>query len=385
MFFFETTLLGISLWRYLSALFFLTASFFAKKIFEKFILVKVRSLLDRTKSQYDQLLLDTVSLPIGAFMLVGGVYVALLTLGGSGTFSDTVISSITASYWVAVTLIVIWAAFRLIDLFNQYLEREVAPKSEVIDGRLIPIIHHGLRIVTFITGLLAILTSLDVDAASLLTGLGIGGLAISLAAQDSLGNFIGSVSLLADRPFKVGDWIITANGKVDGYVEEIGFRSTRVRSWPKTLVTVPNKLLANEIIDNWSEMPKRRVKQFIGVSYQTTPEQMEKLVESIIDMLKNHPGVNQEFMMVRFVDFADSSLQILLYYFTKSVQWVEHLTVKQEVNINLLRLVREAGTSMAFPSRSIYFENGIPGLPNDPTPSITERTIEPGYSEELHL
>src|SRR5690606_25648500 len=117
------------------------------------------------------------------------------------------------------------------------------------------------------------------------TGLGIGGLAVALAAQESLGNFFGSISLVADRPFKVGDWI-QVGSKIDGDVEEIGLRSTKVRTWSKSQMTIPNKFLANEIVENWSRMPKRRVKQVIGVTYGTSPEDMDGLVQDIRQLLR---------------------------------------------------------------------------------------------------
>jgi MscS family membrane protein len=360
MYLFESTFIGVAIWRYIAATLLVAMSFFLKGLFERYILSGLRKFFERTKHHYDHLILETISLPVSAFMLVGGAYLALLTLGGGGGFSKESMESVTSAYWVAVTIVVVWTTFRLISLLQTYLEKEIAPKSEVIDDRLLPVINNGLKGITFVGGLLAILASFNVDAGSLLTGLGIGGLAVSLAAQDSLGNFIGSISLLADRPFKVGDRIITAGGKVDGFVEEIGFRSTRIRSWERTLFTVPNKLLASDIIDNWSNMPKRRVKQVIGVSYRTTPEQMEEIVERVNKTLKEHSGISQEFVMVRFMEFGQSSLDIMVYYFTKSIKWAEHLAVKQDVNYALMNIVREAGTSMAFPSRSIYFETPIP-------------------------
>ena len=184
---------------------------------------------------------------------------------------------------------------------------------------------------------------------------------IALAAQDSVGNFIGTISIFTDRPFKVGDWI-QVGGKVDGDVEQIGFRSTKVRTWPKTLMSIPNKVLATEIIDNWSRMPKRRVKMTVGVTYSTTPEQMEELLKRIRQLLKDDDGVDQDFSLVRFTEFGASSLDVFLYYFTKSTKWDEHLGVRERVNLNIMRIVNEMGLSIAFPTRSIHVESLPKGL-----------------------
>jgi len=163
---------------------------------------------------------------------------------------------------------------------------------------------------------------------------------------------------VADRPFKIGDWIQIGD-KVDGDVEEIGLRSTKVRTWSKSLMTIPNKMLANEIIENWSKMPKRRVKQYIGVTYSTSPDTMDALVQDIRQLLKEDEGVNQDFILVNFTDFADSSLQILVYYFTKTTAWLEHMDIRQRINIKLMRAVEARGSSIAFPTRTVHFDGEI--------------------------
>ena len=200
--------------------------------------------------------------------------------------------------------------------------------------------------------------NLGYSVSSLLAGLGIGGLAVALAAQETLGNFFGSVSLVADRPFKVGDWIQVGD-KVDGDVEAIGMRSTKVRTWSKSLMSIPNKVLANEMIENWSRMPKRRVKQYIGVTYSTPADTMHDLVEDIKLLLRDDEGVQQDFILVNFTDFGDSSLQILVYYFTTTTAWLKHMDIRQRINIKIMKAVEARGASMAFPTRSLHFEGEI--------------------------
>jgi len=188
----------------------------------------------------------------------------------------------------------------------------------------------------------------------LVAGLGVGGLAVALAFQDTLGNFFGSIFILLDRPFAVGDWIKV--GDVEGIVEDIGFRSTRIRTFPKTVVSVPNKTVASTTVDNWSKMPKRRVRQTVGVTYETTPEQMEHAVAAIREIVQNDEGVDKEYIVVRFTEFGDSSLNILVYYFTTAVGFADHAATRERINLAIMRTLENLGLSIAFPTHTVYLE-----------------------------
>ncbi len=186
----------------------------------------------------------------------------------------------------------------------------------------------------------------------LLASLGIGGLAVALAARETLSNVFGSLMIIIDRPFNVGDWIKT--GDLEGTVEEVGFRSTRIRTFAKTLITVPNNVVASQSIDNFSRMPKRRVMLTVGVTYHTTPAQMREAVSSIRELLENHDAVDPEFMLVNFTDFGASSLDILVYCFTKTTVWAEYLAARQDICLQIMDTLENLGLEIAFPSRSIY-------------------------------
>lgn len=357
--------LGVALWRYTLAMLALIAGFTLKKILELVVLRRLVGLLSRTSFKYDEMVITALGKPASALVLIGSVYFATIVIADGLHLSDAITSLIQKAYLVATGSVIIWAAYRLVDVFAAYLDDVVSADDQTIRGQFVPVIRQSLRIFTLIIGALTVMASLDVDIMALLGGLGIGGIAIALAAQDAVGNFIGTLSIFTDRPFKVGDWIIVGD-KVDGNVEQIGFRSTKVRTWPKTLMSIPNKVLATEIIDNWSRMPKRRVKMTVGVTYSTTPEQMVSLLKLIRQVLKDEPGVDQDFMLVRFTDFGASSLDIFLYYFTRSIRWDEHLAVRERVNLNLMRVIREMGLSIAFPTRTLHLESVPPGLRPSP-------------------
>ena len=160
--------------------------------------------------------------------------------------------------------------------------------------------------------------------------------------------------LLVDRPFTIGDWVKSPDGSVEGVVEEIGFRSTRIRTFEKTLIHVPNSRLADFIIDNMDRRPARRVWITIGLTYRTTSSQMEDAVAAIRRILTSHEGVNQQFFLVRFTDFGQSSLDIMVYYFTKSIVWDEYLAVREDVNLKVMNALERLGLEVAFPTRTVH-------------------------------
>jgi len=150
----------------------------------------------------------------------------------------------------------------------------------------------------------------------------------------------------------VGDWIKTP--AAEGIVEDVGFRSTRIRTFGKTLITIPNSKLANDVIENMSARPIRRVSMTVGVTYETTADQMEQALEAIRGVLAAHEGVSQDQWLVHFTDFGASSLDIFVYYFSRSTVWGEYLQVRQEVNLTIMRRLEELGLEIAFPTTTVY-------------------------------
>jgi len=257
-----------------------------------------------------------------------------------------------AAYQSIFILLISWAVVRLVDLLNVAMMKYAEKTPSKLDDQLIPLIARTLKVLVLVVAVSLILQSLGYSVTGLLTGLGLGGAALAFAAKDTLSNFFGAVQIFIDRPFMVGDWIEA--GEIEGTVEDIKLRSTRIRTFAKTLISIPNNLLANMAVNNWSAMPIRRVKQMIGVSYSTTSEQMRKAVEGIRKILAEHPGVDQSFYLVYFRDFSASSLDIFVYYFTRSTVWAEYLDVRQDVNLKIMEYLESIGVEIAFPSQSIY-------------------------------
>ncbi|NJK92895.1 MAG: mechanosensitive ion channel family protein, partial [Blastochloris sp.] len=349
----------VAVWQMLLAFLVIFLSLLFRALLEKRILTWLIKLFSKTSFRYDEMIIKALGQPLTALVLVAGLWTAFRILILQASWADETIKTWGFNTWaVSVGMITIWAAYRLVNVLAEYLD-DLASKDDVgLKGHLVPLIRRSLQLLVILLGTLTVLATLNVDVAGLITGLGIGGLAIALAAQEALSNFFGSVVIFTDKPFRVGDWI-QIDGKVDGTVESIGFRSTKVRTFPKTLMTVPNKLISGEIVDNWSAMNKRRVKMTIGVTYETKPEQIESLLEEVRRLLREDPGVDQEFHMVRFTDFGSSSLDILVYYFSSDITWDHHLAVRERINLKIMRAVSAAGLSFAFPTRTLYLEGDL--------------------------
>ncbi len=325
----------------------------ARKVINAIFSNWLHRLAAKTSWEHDDKMIPALNGPIGWMVMVVGLFLALSVL----SFSPSVDSFILRLFQASTMVVVFWGILRVVDVLSDAM-LDVTRNRDMGVYHFIPMIKKAVRIFLIVIAVILVAQNLGYSVGSLLAGLGIGGLAVALAAQESLGNFFGSISIVADRPFKVGDWIQVGE-RVDGDVEEIGLRSTKVRSWSKTVLTIPNKVLANEIIQNWSRMPKRRVKQQVGVTYSTSPENMEGLVEDIRTLLREDEGVHQEFILVNFTDFGDSALQILVYYFTKTTAWLEHMDVRQRINLKIMKAVEGRGSSIAFPTRTLHFDGEL--------------------------
>jgi MscS family membrane protein len=343
--------LGTSeLWRIVAAFLIVMCVLALRKLVTGYVIKRLQALARRTRTTYDEQILESITPGISGLFIVLGVYLAtrLLPLA-----SEEVNAFVSNTLVIAAAVLVIYSIHRLSYVAADALDALATHDEPAARGQFRVVLRQILSITTWIIGALVVVQNLGYSIGSVLAGLGIGGLAVALGAQETLGNFFGSVMLLTDRPFKVGDWI-QVDDMIDGDVEEIGFRSTKVRAWDKALISIPNKNLASRVIKNWSRMPKRRVKQIIGVTYDTPPDKMQALVDGIERILREDPAVNQEYIMVKFTDFSAYSMDILVYYFTKDTAWMNHLQARQDINLKIMRLVEELGLSFAFPTQTLH-------------------------------
>ncbi len=350
--FLELNFGGLQVSRILAAVLILLVAVILRKIFDRFIHRVARRWVERTAVLYDDQLLDALQHPLAALFLSAGIYFALVALQLPVEPYDLP-KIIGEAYGVTLFLLAIWLLYRLCEPLATIMQSLLSKSDEGLALQFVPIIRKTIRFVLLVLAGILLIQNLGYKVTSLITGLGIGGLAVALAAQDTLANFFGTVVMLTDRPFKVGDWVFFEN--VEGTVESIGFRSTRIRTWAKSLLVVPNKLLTSQIIENWSAMPKRRVKMTVGLTYDTSREKMERFVDGLRELLATDAEVDHEFYMVNFTGYGSSSLDVLVYYFTQTTRWAEYLAVRQRINLEIKRIAEDLGLSFAFPTQTLHF------------------------------
>ena len=344
--------LGIPLLQWLLALMVLFLTFVVQRIVIKNIFHFLsQRIASQTKTTLDDMLFEAAEKPANWFILLIGMLLAVHILNPPQQ-SFPLVEGIDQIVRIASIIVCAWFLWRIIDGLAIYFTARASHTETTLDDQLIPFIRKTLKAFLIITVILVIAQNMGYSISGLLASLGIGGIAIAMAARDTIANVFGSIMILLDRPFMVGDWIKT--NEFEGVVEEVGFRSTKIRTFAKTLVNVPNSQLANMVIDNIDARHIRRVKMRIGLTYDTTPKQMQQALDGIEHILNTHVGVDQTYKLVKFDEFEDSSLSIFLYYFSASKVWEDYLTVRQDVNLQIMTLLESLGLEFAFPSRTLY-------------------------------
>ena len=256
------------------------------------------------------------------------------------------------------SLILIYSIFkiflRMVDYIGLILLKRAEESENKMDDQLVPF---AVEIIKFLVWVFAIFTILGnvlgVNMTALVTGLGIGGIAIAMASKESLENLLGSFTIFLDKPFTVGDMVTV--GSITGKVEKVGLRSTRLRTFDRSLVTLPNKKMIDAELDNLGERPVRRVKFSVGLTYETSVEQIKKIVDDIQTMVDDHPKTNDE-GKVRFQEFGSSSLDVLVMYFVDSPSWVDLIDVREDINYKIMEIVKKHNSDFAFPSTTVYLQ-----------------------------
>lgn len=338
---------------------FLVGSFILRSIFNAVVANRLKGFAEKTVTEADDMAVAAVFSPLGLILPVLGMFFAVRTLL---VIHPVWLDHADTGFRISTIFLLTWTFFKMLDAAAVFLSEFTSRTESKLDDQLIPLLRKAAK--TFLIILAFILTAqnLGYSVSGLIAGLGIGGLALAMAAKDTLANLFGSMMILIDRPFHVGDWITFSGG--DGVVEEIGLRSTRVRTFAKTVVSIPNAALANATVENHSLMPKRRIKFTLGVTYESTVDQVKTLVQRIEDYLKSNSDIDQEFMLVKFTTFNDSSLDLFIYCFTVTTDWTQHLSVKQDVNLKIMTMVEELGMGIAYPTQTLHLvENQSADLP----------------------
>lgn len=249
---------------------------------------------------------------------------------------------------------VVFVVLKIVKVLFEYFEKKAELTESKMDDQLLPVLRKMANFVVWVIGLVYVFSTLNVNITALLAGLSIGGLALALAAQDTVKNFFGSVMIFIDKPFQIGDWIHFDD--VDGIVEEVGIRSTRIRTFANSLVYVPNAKLADATIDNMGLRKFRRYKTEIGVTYDTPPEIINVFVDGIIEIIKTHPTTKKDNFEVSLNSFGASSLNILVYCFFEASVWSDELKGRHQVIYAIIKLANDLGVRFAFPTQTLHIE-----------------------------
>jgi MscS family membrane protein len=256
----------------------------------------------------------------------------------------------------------VWGAYRMVDVVSESLSIRAKKTATKFDDLLVPLVHRSLKVFIAVFGIVFIADTMSVPIASLLAGLGLGGLAFAFAAQDLVANLFGSLTIVLDRPFEVGDWVVI--GDIEGTVEQVGFRSTRIRTFYDSRVTVPNSRINTAAVDNLGARRFRRWRSTVSITYDTPPERIEAFTEGIREIVRRHPATAKHNFQIYLNEFGPASLDILLYVFFQVPDWSAELTARHRLAIDIVRLAERLGVEFAFPTQTLYLKRGQPVQPN---------------------
>jgi len=355
-------ILGAHPWQFLGLVLLVFIALTVQRIVVFILRTYLRRLTASIKFDWLDQAVSRIDRPVGGLSMAFVFYVMVPWL----QFSVAASQAMRIATQALAAYSAVWLAYRLIDVLSDWLKAKAEGTDTKLDDQLVPLLRKTLKVLTTVIGGLFILQNLDVDVGSLLAGLGLGGLAFALAAKDTVANFFGSVVIFVDKPFQIGDWVVI--NSVEGIVEEVGFRTTKVRTFYNSQVTVPNSVMTNASIDNYGMRRFRRYSTTLGLTYDTPPEKMQAFCEGVRAVIKGMPGMRKDYYLVEFKGFGDSALEVMLYCFMDVPDWNTEMRVRSHLNLEIVRLAEELGVSFAFPTRTLHVDTlashtDVPGLP----------------------
>ncbi len=370
-----TKYFGLHLWQLIGILFIILISFIIHKVFTLIIEKIIISLLiKKGHTKIARSYVAPVARPMSILIIFPILLVFIPVLQLPIKISTNVLLTIKALWPVFATIV----CYRIVDILGVYMMKLAEKTESTLDDQIVPLVRKALKVFVVIVGVLAILANLDYDLLPLLTGLSIGGLAFALAAQDTLKNFFGSIMIFIDKPFQIGDWI--TSGNIDGTVEEVGFRATRIRTFRNSVTYVPNGIIADTTVDNHGLRKYRRFYTQIAINYDTPAGVINVFVEGLRKIVDNHPNTWKDNYHVYLNDMADSSLNVMFYIFFEVPTWGDELRCRHEVLVEIIKLAEELGVNFAFPTSTLHMETFPEKKSNSPVyeknPSLLKKQLQ---------
>ncbi len=342
-----TEVMGRETWRWLAALVTIGLVLTVRHPVMSMVVGAIRNLTGKTATELDNQVIEALDRPMRRLVLVSGIYFGLLW----PQFPERTQSFIDGGFRVALILVVGWAGLRSIDIALSFLMGIAKKTDNKLDDHLVPLVGRILRVTVVALVALVALQEMGINVAGLIAGLGVGGLALALAAKDTVANWFGALMIYTDRPFEIGD-TITAAG-VTGTVEDVGLRSTRIRTAQKTLVTVPNNTLASGQIDNLSWRTNRKAIGNYSLALNTSADAIRAAKTQIKEVLGATEGVLDESWDVNLTDVTATEMTLLVQYLTEGTGWADFLAVREEVHLKVLDVLASADVRLAVPRTQV--------------------------------
>ncbi len=343
--------LGIDIGALITSFAILFAFLLIRGLFSKYVLYKLHALTGKSENKIDDKIVDALIPPIKFVPVVLGIYFAGQYINIEEYTGDFFIKLIRS----LIAFTIFWAVHRSLEPLTQALKK----LEKLLTPTMMSWLFKIIKVLVIFVGTAVILEIWGIKIGPLLAGLGLFGAAIALGAQDVFKNLIGGVTIIAEKKFQPGDWI-KVDGVVEGTVDSIGFRSTQVRRFDKAPVQVPNSKLSDAAVINFSRMTHRRIYWKIGVEYKTTTQQLKIIRDNIMEYILNNDNFAKPPEVSTFVRvdaFNDSSIDFMIYCFTKTTNWGEWLKIKEDFALEIKDIVEnKAKTAFAFPSQSVYIE-----------------------------
>ncbi len=341
---------GIPLWQYIASFIYIFLAFYVSKFLDFLTRVWLRKWAEKTETKFDDLLLALINGPVKIIAFVIFLHIGLNVF----SWPDWVENFLSKCLRIVVAITITYTLLKAVNMLMEYWKaRSSVNADKAFDAQLFPIVSKSLKVFIVIVAILVTWQSLtEKPITAILASLSIGGLAIGLAAQDTIANFFGAVVVFVDKPFRVGDRIKLP--EVDGVVETIGLRSTRVRSLDGFLITVPNKTMGNATITNISSRPSIKSETNIGITYDTPTEKVSRALMILDEVFRKHPMTQD--VIISFNRFGDSALNILVVHWWKSTDGRAQLVGMAELNLEVKKRFDEEGINFAFPTQTLYIK-----------------------------
>lgn len=319
---------------------------------------KVYLKLSSSRTYWDNVVLDAMQPPLGLLIWIVGIAWA-----GDIIYKRTeaaIFSAVPTLRSIGVVICITWFLLRLVRFGSEAVVRKNLAEDPSYDRTTADAISKLLRASVFITAFLVLLQTLGYSISGVLAFGGVGGIAVGFAARDLLANFFGGLMIYMDRPFSVGDWVRSPDREIEGTVEQIGWRLTIIRTFDKRPLYIPNSIFNTIALENPSRMSNRRIYETVGIRYDDAGK-METIVADVKKMLEEHEAIDTDkTLIVNFDKFNASSLDFFIYTFTKTTNWIEYHAIKQDVLLQIIRIIEGHGAECAFPTRTLHIPDGIP-------------------------